>query len=121
MDQISPAATHEINAYLPYIQGNKRNLLPWAITLYQKGCIDGERKIEGSDNIPFTAKWNISTLPTDLTCCSVQFHAPGEFAYEVTMTGFEFVDFLIQVIENYKRNRIVDFSKAFYRKLLCPE
>jgi hypothetical protein len=121
MDQTSPAVAHEVTAYLPYIQGNKRNFLPWAITLYQKGFIDGERKIEGSENIPFTARWNIGTLPTDLTCCSVKFHAPGEFAYEVTMTGFEFVDFLIQVIENYKRNRIVDFSKAFYRKLLCPE
>jgi len=37
------------------------------------------------------------------------------------MASFEFIIFLIELLENYKRYRVTDFSQAFYRKLLRVE
>jgi hypothetical protein len=118
IDQIQPVNQQQATVYLPYIQGTKRNLLPYAISLYQKGVLEGHRKIECSDNIPFVATWNVATLPSDLTRCRMQFDGNAELTYEVMMASFEFINFLIDLIENYKRYRLTDFSKPFYRKLL---
>lgn len=121
LEQLQPATQQQASVYLPYIQGSKRNFLPYAISLYQKGALEGHRKIEGSDNIPFVATWNVATLPSDLTRCRMQFDGNAELSYEVMMASFEFINFLIEVIENYKRYRVTDFSQAFYRKLLRIE
>ncbi len=122
IDQLQPATQQQASVYLPYIQGNnKRNFLPFAIGLYQKGVLEGHRKIEGSDNIPFVATWNVATLPSDLTRCRVQFDGNAELSYEVMMASFEFIVFLIELLENYKRHRTTDFSQTFYRKLLRIE
>ena len=118
LEQLQPATQQQASVYLPYIQGSKRNFLPYAISLYQKGALEGHRKIEGSDNIPFVATWNVATLPSDLTRCRMQFDGNAELSYEVMMASFEFINFLIELIENYKRYRVTDFSQAFYRKLL---
>jgi len=120
-DKLQPASQQQSTLYLPYIQGNKRNLLPYAISLYQKGELEGYRKIEASQNIPFVATWNVATLPSDLIVCRIQFDSNSELTYEVMMASFEFISFLIELMENYKRNRITDFSKSFYRKLLRLE
>lgn len=117
-DQLQPAPQQQTTLYQPYIQGTKRNLLPYAISLYQKGVLEGDRKIEASDNIPFVATWNVATLPLDPTRCQMQFDANSELTYEVMMPSYEFITFLIELMENYKRHRITDFSKPFYRKLL---
>ncbi|WP_026731360.1 type IV pilus biogenesis protein EbsA [Fischerella sp. PCC 9605] len=117
-EQLQPATQQQANVYLPYIQGSKRNFLPYAISLYDKGVLEGQRKIEGSENIPFAATWNIATLPSDLTRCRVQFEGNAELSYEVTIASFEFINFLIEMMENYKRYRLTDFSQTFYRKLL---
>ncbi|MFM7363834.1 MAG: type IV pilus biogenesis protein EbsA [Cuspidothrix sp.] len=117
-DQLQPANQQQTSLYQPYIQGNKRNFLPYAISLYQKGVLEGGRKIEASDHIPFVATWSVGTLPLDLTRCRVQFDANSEQTYEVIMASFEFIAFLIELMENYKRYRVTDFSQAFYRKLL---
>jgi hypothetical protein len=117
-DQLQPASQQQATVYLPYIQGSKRNLLPYAISLYQKGVLEGHRKIEASDNISFVATWNVATLPSDLTRCRMQFDTDSDLTYEVMMASFEFINFLIELMENYKRHRITDFSKPFYRKLL---
>ncbi|ARV58457.1 hypothetical protein BZZ01_07220 [Nostocales cyanobacterium HT-58-2] len=121
LEQLQPATDQQASVYSPYIQGSKRNFLPYAISLYQKGVLEGHRKIEGSDNIPFVATWNIVTLPSDLTRCRMQFDGNAELSYEVTMASFEFISFLIELIENYKRYRVTDFSQAFYRKMLRIE
>lgn len=121
LEQLQPATQQQASVYLPYIQGSKRNFLPYAISLYQKGDLEGHRKIEGSDNIPFVATWNVATLPSDLTRCRMQFDGNAELSYEVMMASFEFINFLIEVIENYKRYRVTDFSQGFYRKLLRIE
>ncbi len=121
LDRLQPAATRDVNVYLPYFQGNRRNLLPSAISLYREGALEGERKIEGGESISFIATWNISSLPADLTRCRVQFNGDGELSYEVMMTNFEFIGFLIEVISSFKQARSADFPKIFYQKLLRLE
>jgi hypothetical protein len=119
LDQIQPAQPKDVNVYLPYYKDvQKRNLLPLAISLYQQGNFEGTRSIEGGENIPFIATWNISTLPADLSRCAVQFDSNADLSYEITITNFEFIGFLIDVLTSYKRAGVADFSKLFYRKLL---
>lgn len=118
IEQLQSANPGDVRVYMPYFQGNKRNILPLAISLYQKGVLEGQRKIEASDSIPFVATWNVSTLPADLIRCRMQFDGNAELSYEIMMASSQFVDFLIDVVLNFKRARIADFSKAFYRKLL---
>ncbi|MBH8554865.1 hypothetical protein I8751_21420 [Nostocaceae cyanobacterium CENA357] len=118
IEQLQPATPQQASVYLPYIQGAKRNFLPYAISLYQKGVLEGHRKIEASDNIPFVASWNVATLPSDLTRCRMQFDGNADLSYEMMMASFEFISFLIELMDNYKRHRATDFSQAFYRKLL---
>ncbi|MBD2740651.1 type IV pilus biogenesis protein EbsA [Coleofasciculus sp. FACHB-1120] len=118
IDQLQPANQGDVSVYMPYYQGTKRNMLPLAISLYQKGSLEGNRKIEGGESIPFVATWYVSRLPLDLTRCRLQFDGNAELSYEVMMANSELVDFLIDVILNFKRTRTIDFSQAFYRKLL---
>ncbi len=117
-EQLQPATQQQASVYLPYVQGSKRDFLRYAISLYQKGVLEGKRKIEGSEHVPFVATWNIATLPSDLTRCRLQFDGNAELSYELMMASFEFINFLIEVMENYKRHRVMDFSQGFYRKLL---
>ena len=118
IDKIQPANKQAVGVYIPYYQGTKRNLLPFAIGLYKQGSLEGERRIEGGESIPFVASWNVSALPADLTRCRMQFDGNADLSYEVMMANFEFVDFLCDVIINFKRVKLADFSQAFYRKLL---
>ncbi|MBD1867626.1 hypothetical protein H6F88_20525 [Oculatella sp. FACHB-28] len=118
IEQLQPANPRDVNVYMPYYQGNKRGALPLAISLYQRGSLEGSRKIEGGESIPFVVSWNVSSLPADLTRCRMQFDGNAELSYELTLANFEFVDFLIDVIINFKRSRLADFSQSFYRKLL---
>lgn len=118
IDKLQPAEQKDVVVYMPYYQGAKRNVLPLAISLYQKGSLEGHRKIEGGDSIPFVATWYVSRLPAELTRCQMQFDGNAELSYEVTMANSEFMDFLIDVIMNFKRTRSADFSQSFYRKLL---
>ncbi|MGI2905171.1 type IV pilus biogenesis protein EbsA [Tolypothrix sp. VBCCA 56010] len=120
-EQLQPATQQQASVYLPYVQTSKRDFLRYAIGLYQKGVLEGKRKIEGSEHVPFVATWNIATLPSDLTRCRLQFDGDAELSYELMMASFEFINFLIELMENYKRYRITDFSQAFYRKLLRVE
>ncbi|GAX40820.1 hypothetical protein NIES4075_17860 [Tolypothrix sp. NIES-4075] len=120
-EQLQPATQQQASVYLPYVQGSKRDFLRYAIGLYQKGVLEGKRKIEGSEHVPFVATWNIATLPSDLTRCRLQFDGDAELSYELMMASFEFINFLIELMENYKRYRLTDFSQAFYRKLLRVE
>ena len=119
--QLKPAEKPACMPYMPYYQGAKRELLPYGISLYQQANLEGERTIEGGESVPFVVTWNVATLPADLTRCRMQFGNDIELSYEVTMASFEFIDFLIDVILNYKKKHITDFSQGFYRKLLRYE
>jgi hypothetical protein len=121
LDNLKPAAKADAIVYAPYFQGTKRNLLPLAIGLYQQGSLEGERSIEGGQSVPFVATWYVSKLPAELTLCRLQFDGNAELSYEVKMQNSEFVDYLIELLMNYKRSRLTDFPRAFYRKLLRIE
>ncbi len=121
IETIQPAPPRDVNVYLPYYQGGKRDLLPLAISLYQQGNLEGHRGIEGGNNIPFVSTWNVSSLPADLTRCRMQFESDSDLSYELTITNFEFIGFLIELITNYRRAKVADFPKTFYRKLLKLE
>jgi len=118
IEQLQPVSQQQASVYLPYIQGSRRNFLPYAISLYQKGVLEGQRKIEASESIPFVATWNVASLPSDLTRCRMQFEGDADLSYEVMMASSEFITYLIELMDNYKRYRATDFSQAFYRKLL---
>jgi hypothetical protein len=118
LEKLQPANARDVNVYAPYYQGRKRSALPLAISLYQNGSLEGTRKIEGGESIPFLASWSISALPADLTRCRLQFDGDADLSYEVTLANFEFVDFLIEVLFHFKSARAADFSQGFYRKLL---
>jgi hypothetical protein len=119
LEQLQPAPGPAVGVYTPYYpQPAKRQMLPFAISLYQKGSLEGKRNIEGAESIPFIATWNVSTLPADLTRCRIQFDGNADLSYEVILANFEFVDFLIDVILTFRKTRLADFSQTFYRKLL---
>ncbi|MFB2838820.1 type IV pilus biogenesis protein EbsA [Floridanema evergladense] len=120
LEELKPAQPNIVNIFLPYYHTNKRNILPWALNLYQRGYLEGERQIMGSDNIPFVATWSVNDhiLPADLTRCRIQFDRNPEYSYEVTIAAFEFVNCLIELILNFQRDNIKDFSKSFYYRLL---
>lgn len=119
LEQLQPADKRIVGIYLPYYtQEKKRVLLPRAITLYRQGHLEGERKIEGGENIKFVASWQVSSLPADPTRCRVQFDGNADLSYQLNMTNVDFINFLIELIENHRRHHLVDFSKGFYKKLL---
>lgn len=119
--QLQPANSQDVRVYMPYFQGNKRNILPLAISLYKKGALEGERKIEGGESIPFVATWNVSTLPADLIRCRMQFDGNAELSYEIMMASSVLVDFLIDVVVTFQLGQTTDFPRGFYRKLLRKE
>lgn len=119
IDELQAADQRLVALYMPYYRDTKRTILPRAISLYQKRNLEGMRKIEGGENIPFVATWSVSAIPSDQTLCRMQFDNKGEqLGYEVRMENYVFIDFLIDVIVSFKRYQHIDFSKGFYRKLL---
>ncbi|MBE9039252.1 hypothetical protein IQ235_00385 [Oscillatoriales cyanobacterium LEGE 11467] len=119
LEQLQPAPNAKVGIYLPYYKSNnQRTALPLVISLYDKGSLEGERKIEGGNNIPFVATWSVSTLPADMTRCRLQFDGNADLSYEITMANFEFINYLIELLIIFKRSRVVDFSRRFYTKLL---
>lgn len=118
LEKLQPANSRDVSVYAPYYQGRKRSALPLAISLYQGGSLEGARRIEGGESIPFVASWSVSSIPADLTRCRLQFDNNAELSYEVMLANFEFVDFLIELLFIYKSSRNADFSQSFYRKLL---
>ena len=118
IESLKPAGRASVVIYIPYYSKNKHNWLPYAISLYQTGSLEGKRIIEGGESIPFVASWYVSKLPSELTRCRLQFDGQAELSYEVTLSNSEFIDDLIDVIINFKRSHLTDFPGSFYRKLL---
>ncbi len=118
LEKLVPAPQGAVAMYMPYYQGVKRQYLPLAISLYQKGALEGQRRIEGGEDIPFVVSWFVSSMPAELTRCRFQFDGNAELSYEVTLANSEFINYLIDVIINSKRSRLTDFPQPFYRKLL---
>lgn len=119
---LQPASPQDVAMYVPYYKdGTKRNLLPFAISLYRRGNLEGNRTIEGSENVPFIATWNVSALPSELTRCRIQFDHDADLNYELSLTNNELVEFLIELLISIKQKKPLDFSQGFYRQLLRME
>jgi hypothetical protein len=117
--QLQPAAPQDLAMYLPYYKdGTKRNLLPFAMSLYKRGNLEGQRIIEGSESVPFVATWNVSSLPSELTRCRLQFENDADLNYEISLTNNELIEFLIELLFNLRQKKPLDFSQGFYRQLL---
>jgi hypothetical protein len=118
IEELKPAGRADVIIYMPYYAKTKHNWLPYAISLYRQGSLEGERIVQGGESIPFVASWYVSKLPSELTRCRLQFDGKAELSYEVTLSNSEFIDFLIDVIINFKHSHLSDFPREFYRKLL---
>jgi len=117
-DNLKPASREDVIVYTPYYQKDRHVFLPYALDLYQRGNLEGQRHIEGGEDVPFVITWYVSKLPSELTRCRIQFGAEADFSYEMTLMNSEFVDYLIDVMKNSKEKTIVDFPQKFYRKIL---
>ncbi len=112
LDQLQPANPREVNIFAPYMRAEKRPLLPLGITLYRLGKLEGQRGIEGGNNVDFVATWTIANLPADLSRCTVTFDNSPDLQYEMSITTFELVDHLIDVIINYKKTSYCRFFQS---------
>lgn len=121
IETLEPASKADILVYQPYYGKDAHNVLPFAISLYYKGYLEGKRLVEGGDDIPFVASWYVSKLPSDLTRCRIQFEGQADLSYEVTILNAEFIGYLIEAIKIYKEASAADFPQGFYRKLLRYE
>jgi hypothetical protein len=116
--ELKAAAPQEVSIYMPYYrEPNKRQALPYAISLYKQGEITGERHIEGSPAISFTAVWRVANLPSDLVLCRVSFDGDADWSYEMTLENSEFVGYLIEAVSSIRDKGFVDFPQIFYSKL----
>lgn len=118
INSLKPVGKGDVAIYQPYYAKSKHDVLPYAISLYRQGALEGQREIENSENIDFVASWFVSKLPSELTRCQVQFNGQADLSYEVTMSNSEFIDYLIEIIINYNNDQTTDFPREFYRKLL---
>ncbi len=116
--ELKAAAPQEVSIYIPYYrEPNKRQALPYAISLYKQGEIAGERHIEGSPAVSFTAVWRVANLPSDLVLCRLTFDGDADMSYEMTLENSEFVGYLIDVVSSIRDKGYVDFPQIFYSKL----
>jgi len=118
IEQLEPANKADVLVYMPYYARDKHSMLPYAITLYQGGSLEGHRRIENSEGIPFVASWYVSKLPSELTRCRLQFEGQADLSYEMTILNAELIEYLIGAIKTFKQLGSADFSQGFYRKLL---
>jgi len=116
--ELKAAAPQEVSIYIPYYrEPNKRQALPYAISLYKQGEIAGERHIEGSPAVSFMAVWRVANLPSDLVLCRMTFEGNADMSYEMTLENSEFVGYLIDVVSSIRDKGHVDFPQIFYSKL----
>ncbi len=118
IETLIEAPKADVVVYQPYYSKDKHSVLPYAITLYQSGNLEGKRLIEGGEGIPFVISWHVSKLPSELTRCRLQFDGQADLNYEMTILNAEFIDYLIEAIKIYKEAGAADFPQGFYRKLL---
>jgi hypothetical protein len=116
---IQAAPTGDVVLYLPYCKRDQQQALPYGISLYKIGSLQGERQVEGSSPVPFSAFWKVSTLPVDPIICTVIFtnEVNEEYKYEIELQSLQLVNYLIEVIILDRETQVVDFSQAFYVKL----
>ncbi|MDX2273601.1 MAG: hypothetical protein NW237_16850 [Cyanobacteriota bacterium] len=118
---LEPASPGEVSVYQPYYPVARRPFLPLAVGLYKRGSFEGQRIIEGDAPVSFLASWFRSPLPSDLTACQVQFEQNPELTYELSISNYDFVEYLIEVVSLVQRELPPDFNTSFYKKLMRRE
>ncbi len=120
LDKLKPVQSKTVAIFNPYCKSSRRSFLPLALNLYQKGHLEGERKIAGGKNISFVASWStdVNFIPSQFTYCIVQFNGNAELSYKVLVLNSEFINYLIDMIVSYQKNGDTDFPQSFYYKLL---
>jgi hypothetical protein len=118
IDRLEPAGKADVIVYMPYYPKDKHVVLPYALTLYAQGNLEGQRRIEGGEGIPFVATWFVSRLPAEITRCRLQFEGQADLSYEMTVSNSEFVNYLMDALKAFKESGAADFPQVFYRKLL---
>ena len=120
LEKLQPANQYDISLYRPMYTKEQQAVLPYALSLFEQGYLEGGRVIEGSKEISFLATWYVSKskLPYEETRCRIQFNSQAELSYEVNLKNRDFIEYLIQLIGNFKKSRKVDFAQKFYRLLL---
>ena len=121
IDLLETVSPEEVLVYQPYYPKDKHSGLPYALSLYSQGYVEGTRQIEEGEAIPFVASWYVSRLPSELSRCRLQFDGQADLSYEMTILNAEFIDFLIDAIKISKKSNSLDFPQGFYRKLLRYE
>jgi len=116
--KLEPARKEDVIVYTPYYPKDRQSFLPYALSLYQRGNLEGQRYIEGGEGVPFVTSWYLSKLPSELTRCRIQFDGQADLSYETTLMNSEFIDYLIDVMKISKERGSVDFPQKFYRKIL---
>ncbi len=116
--ELSKASDQEVIAYKPYYrEAIRQKALPYAISLYKQAEMVGERRIEGSSPISYTAVWRASNLPSDIILCRVTFDGDMDMSYEIEMQSAEFVGYLIDIVSSINEKEYADFPQVFYSKL----
>ena len=120
IEKIKPASQEYVSIYRPYYPKEKQRQLPYAISLYQQGSLEGIRRIEGGDSIPFVAFWNPENLrlPSASNPCSIQFNSKADLTYRIFIRNENLIGYLLDLILNYKREGLVDFPKQFYQEIM---
>jgi hypothetical protein len=116
--ELKQAPPEEVRKYDAWIRDpDKKQALPYAISLYKMGEVEGARTIEGAGNVPFRAVWKVTNLPSEVISCQVTFSGSEPMTYEVDLPNHEFVSFLVDTTKMIHGRGVADFSEAFYSKL----
>lgn len=116
--ELKQASPEEVSKYNAWIRDpDKKQGLPYALSLYKMGEVEGARDIDGASSIPFRASWKITISPLDVISCQVTFSANEPMTYEMDLPNHEFVSFLVDTTKMIHGRGIADFSQAFYSRL----
>ncbi|GAB4211255.1 MAG: hypothetical protein OHK0012_03400 [Synechococcales cyanobacterium] len=118
--QVEPA-TAEAPMYVPYFSPQRRPLLPYAVGLFKKMGFEGQRTIEGETPLRFAVSWEGGPLPVDQVVCRVKFGNDPQQFYEMTLSNYELVEFLIDVVTEVQRGNPPGLSTNFFKRLMRRE
>jgi hypothetical protein len=116
--KLTQAPPQEVGIYSVWMrEPDKKQALPYALTLFKMNEVRGERTIEGYPPVAFRASWRSSSLPTDINTCKFVFEGAEEMAYEIQLSNHEFMNYLADVTKAIHGRGVADFPQAFYSKL----
>jgi len=106
------AACQPARCELPILPGKQAQYITLAISLYQKGVLRESARLKPVIVFHLLPHGMSQTYPqiSPVAGCNL---TAMRASYEIMMTSSELVGFLIDVILNFKRARIIDFPRIF--------